>query len=71
MTRKKIIYKKVKKYKYCLRKPFGKDEDWTGTFDTKELADKWFDEHGSLEVAKGRNLVRKTTYTRKVVDNGK
>jgi len=47
----------MKKYKYNVINKNGEQEPWTGVFDSKELADEWFEKHGTFHQARGHKLV--------------
>lgn len=48
---------KEKKYKYNVVNKYGRQEAWTGVFNSKKLADEWFLKHGIHHQARGYKLV--------------
>lgn len=53
-----LIKSKNTRYKYNVINRNGQEEPWTGVFESKELADKWYEKYGKEQVASGRKLVR-------------
>jgi|GEM_PF-5056118 len=47
---------KKNRYKYVLKGVHGKNKEWTGIFETKEAALKWFDEWGDFWKEQKRDL---------------
>lgn len=45
------------KYKYNTINVHGAEEPWSGSFETKELADAWFEKWGNYHIARGHPLV--------------
>lgn len=45
------------KYKYNVINSLGKEEQWSGIFESKEEAELWYKKHGKFHEERGHELV--------------
>ena len=52
----------IKRWKFNLINKSGKQESWTGSFKTEELADKWYNNYGIQWEKEGKDLIKVEYY---------